>query len=308
MRRGSGIAALDRRNQSRAQYTSLSHELNESKVDELRGQIDAFRRQLRAFAVAHKKDLRRDPHLRHAFQQMCTSMWVDPLAGRPATAAAGTRLGKVGELWNELLGFSDWQHELGVQVVDVCVSTRKRNGGVISMQDLIDGIVRLRRSSFGPTQTGDEEQVDAHITEEDVKRSIDALRPLGCGYEVFSLHGKTMVRTVPMELNADALSILQHLTSGTSRKDTQGLPFVTAEDAGNPAMPTLRGWSTLRAQQVLDGMVMSDGTMWVDVVPHDLSAAPESQRQHYYSPALVDSEAGHPTVTSTSQSMAMLQV
>lgn len=308
MRRGSGIAALDRRNQSREQYISLSHELNESKVDELRGQIDAFRRQLRTFAVAHKKDLSQDPQLRHAFQQMCTSMWVDPLAGRPATSAAGTRLGKVGELWNELLGFSDWQHELGVQVVDVCVSTRKRNGGVISMQDLIGGITKLRRSSFGPTHTEEEEQIDAHITEEDVKRSIDALKPLGCGYEVFSLHGKTMVRTVPMELNADALSILQHLTSGTSRKDTQGVPFVTPDDANNPMMPTLRGWSTLRAQHVLDSMVMSDGTMWVDVVPHDLLPVPESQRQHYYSPALVDSAVTHPTVASASKSMATLQV
>lgn len=280
MRRGPGILALDRSSQSSAQYTSLSNELNESKVEDLRKQIDSFAKQLRAFAVAHRKDIRHNPEFRHAFQKMCSSMWVDPLAGRPATASAGSRLGKAGELWNDLLGFGDWQHELGVQVVDVCVSTRARNGGIISMRDLIDGILRLRCSSS--SFTTDVEGLAEHITEDDVKRSIHALRPLGCGYQVFSVQGTTMVRTVPHELSEDAMSILAHLSSSEAQRDTLFIPFFTLQDAHHSSYPNFQGWSESRAQRAIEDMILQDGTLWVDIVPSDRSSGPERDRERYY--------------------------
>lgn len=311
MRRGPGIVALDRSTQSSAQYSSLSNELNEAKVEDLRRQIDVFGRQLREFAAAHKKDIRQDPEFRHAFQQMCTSMWVDPLAGRPATASASSKLGKVGELWNDLLGFGDWQHELGVQIVDVCVSTRKQNGGIISMKDLIEGIIRLRKGP--PLSASDQgnEYTDAHITEDDVKRSIQALRPLGCGYEVFSLNGNIMVRTVPHELSADAMAILQYLASPAAPKDTQALPFVTVHDMTHARSSAFEGWAGSRAQQALDDMTLGDGTLWLDIVPADASPTPELLRQRYYSLAMAQNalqQKMHRPAGVLSTSLAQLRV
>ncbi|WFD03083.1 hypothetical protein MOBT1_001772 [Malassezia obtusa] len=150
------------------------------------------------------------------------------------------------------------------------------------MRDLIEGIMQLRRST-DDVDCGSEDSLEAHITEEDVKRSIDALRPLGCGYEVFSLHGKTMVRTVPQELSGDAMSILLHLSSDTSQKDGQNLPFMTAQDTQRLSASTMKDWTPARAQQALDDMVMGDGTMWLDVVPADEDAGPELRRRRYYS-------------------------
>ncbi|WFD44046.1 ESCRT II complex subunit Dot2 [Malassezia psittaci] len=295
MRRGTGIAALERQTQYSAHYTKLSKEINESTVDELRREISSFRRSLRTFALAHRKDLRQNPEFRHAFQQMCTSMLVDPLAGHPSTAAAGSRLGKVGELWNDLLGFSDWQHELSVQIVDVCVSTRQKNGGIISMNDLLAGIMRLRRSS-----ECDHDFSDAHITSKDIQRSIQALKPLGCGYEVFSLNNQLMVRTLPMELNDDTIAILQHLSSDASQTDQTGLCFVTAHDAETSASSYLRGWTPLRAQRALDDMSISEGLLWMDIVPDDIPCESEDARRRYYSyslaehnPRITESELPH---------------
>ncbi|WFC99567.1 ESCRT II complex subunit Dot2 [Malassezia yamatoensis] len=287
MRRGTGIAALERQTQYSAHYTTLSKEINESTVDELRKEISSFRRSLRSFALAHRKDLRQNPEFRHAFQQMCTSMLVDPLAGHPSTTAAGSRLGKVGELWNDLLGFSDWQHELGVQIVDVCVSTRQKNGGIISMNDLLAGIVRLRRSS-----ECDHDSMDAHITEKDIQRSIQALEPLGCGYEVFSLNNQLMVRTLPMELSGDTIAILQHLSSDAAQTDHNGLCFVTAHDAEFSASSYLRGWTSIRAQRALDDMSISEGLLWLDIVPDDIPCESEDARRRYYSFSLVQPDSG----------------
>ncbi|EPQ51711.1 hypothetical protein GLOTRDRAFT_95993 [Gloeophyllum trabeum ATCC 11539] len=62
---------------------------------------------------------------------MCTSIGVNPLAGP-----------RRGGWWAELTGIDDWQHELGVQIVD-CVSTRERNGGLIDLAELIRLVSRL---------------------------------------------------------------------------------------------------------------------------------------------------------------------
>jgi hypothetical protein len=80
---------------------------------------------------------------------MCSSIGVDPLAGP-----------RKGGWWAELLGLGDWHYELGVQIVDVCVSTRDRNGGLIAMSEVIRLVSKLRGMSGGS------------ITEEDVVRSI----------------------------------------------------------------------------------------------------------------------------------------
>ncbi|KAF8755875.1 Winged helix DNA-binding protein [Rhizoctonia solani] len=91
---------------------------------------------------------------------MCASLGVDPLAGP-----------REGGLWAELLGLGDFSFELGVQIVDVCVEARDKTGGLVDMQHLLRQIEKMRALK------------DGAITEDDVARSINALKPLGAGYE-----------------------------------------------------------------------------------------------------------------------------
>jgi ESCRT-II complex subunit VPS22 len=91
---------------------------------------------------------------------MCSSIGVDPLAGP-----------RKGGWWAEMLGLGDSLYELGVQIVDVCVSTREKNGGLIEMRELARLLSKLR---------GVDDRV---ITEDNLVRSIKTLESLGAGYE-----------------------------------------------------------------------------------------------------------------------------
>jgi ESCRT-II complex subunit VPS22 len=235
MHRGVGLAAFDK-DQVSQRFAELSSELSKTQVDHLQSQLTQFRTALLHFAATHRDSIRRDPAFRHAFQRMCSSIGVDPLAGP-----------RKGGWWAEMLGLGDWQYELGVQIVDVCVSTRERNGGVIELGELVRIVSGLRDPENGVI-----------ITEEDVVRSIKTLQPLGAGYEVLDVGGgKKMVRSVVKELDAD-----------------QAVVLAEAQLAGGRIVEEIlehrRGWTRDRARAALENMLLRDGLCWLD-----------SQDEHY---------------------------
>ncbi|CDO71052.1 hypothetical protein BN946_scf184844.g56 [Trametes cinnabarina] len=226
---GAGIAAFDRQQQSQRSFAELSSEISQAQVDLLHAQLAQFRSALAHYASTHRDRIRKEPSFRHAFQQMCTTIGVDPLAGP-----------RKGGWWAEMLGLGDWQYELGVQIVDVCVSTRERNGGLIEMSELIRLVSKLRGVG------GDV------ITEDDVMRSIKTLKPLNAGYEVIDVGGgKKMIRSVPKQLDSDQTVVLA----------------VAQEDGGRVSEATLvsrRGWTQERARAALANMLLRDGLCWLD--------------------------------------------
>lgn len=133
----------------------------------------------------------------------------------------------------------DWQYELGVQIVDVCVSTRERNGGLIEMGELVRMVSKLRGVESGV------------ITEEDVIQSIKTLQPLGAGYEVIEVGGRKMVRNVVKELDED-----------------QGIILAEAQAEGGRIVEEIlvnrRGWTYERARAALENMLLRDGLCWLD--------------------------------------------
>ena len=225
---GVGLAAFERQQQSQRSFAELSNELSKAQVEHLHAQMDHFRSALVRFATTHRDKIRKDPAFRHAFQRMCASMGVDPLAGP-----------RKGGWWAEVLNLGDWQYELGVQIVDVCVSTRERNGGLIEMGELVRLVSRLRAVDEGV------------ITEEDVVGSIKTLKPLGAGYEVLEVGGKKMVRSVVKELD-----------------DDQAIVLAIAQDEGGKVSEQLlvirRGWAVERARAALENMLLRDGLCWLD--------------------------------------------
>ena len=225
---GAGLAAFERHEQSKRSFAQLSTVISQTQVENLNSQLSQFRTALSHFAATHRQSIRSDPAFRHAFQQMCLSIGVDPLAGP-----------RKGGWWAEMLGMGDWQYELGVQIVDVCISTRDRNGGLIEMSELIRLVSKLRGVSGGA------------ITEDDVLRSIKTLQPLGAGYKVIDVGGRKMIRSVVKELDEDQAAVLA----------------VAQEEGGRVVesiMMERRGWTRDRAHAVLDNMVLSGGLCWLD--------------------------------------------
>lgn len=227
-RRGVGLAAFDRQEQSKCSFAQLSSDLSQAQVDHLQSQLTKFRTALAHFATTHRDSIKSDPSFRHAFQQMCSSIGVDPLAGP-----------RKGGWWAEMLGLGDWQYELGVQIVDVCVSTRERNGGLIEMSELVRLVSKLRGVSGGT------------ITEDDMIRSIKTLKPLGAGYEVVDIEGRKMVRSVVKELDDDQAAIL-----------------AIAQESGGRVVEDMliegRKWTRERARAALENMLLRDGLCWLD--------------------------------------------
>jgi ESCRT-II complex subunit VPS22 len=241
MRRGAGISALSRQTASSASYAALSSTISAQQLTDLKSQLEAFKTALVAFSKAHKDDIRKDPALRHKFQQMCAAIGVDPLAGS-GPASGGGAFGGAG-FWQDILGLSDWQYELAVQAVDICVSTRERNGGIIEMDDLLRRLARLRGVDRQGSSGG--------ISAEDVIRSIKTLSPLGSGYEVLKISGQTFIRSVPRELDVD-----------------QGALLAFASEHGGAfnerLIMRMLGWNDVRARNAIDNMVKRDGIGWID--------------------------------------------
>jgi len=246
------LAALQRQQESLRSFDALSTQISTAQVESLHAQVDQFSAALTHFATHHRADIRRDPRLRHAFQQMCASIGVDPLAG--------PRRG--GGWWEEALGLGDWQSELGVQIVDVCVSSRERNGGIMELSELVRILSRLRGLEGGG---------GGAITEEDVVRSIQALKVLGTGYEVLEFGseggGRRMVRSVPKELDADQMVVLALAAEQRGRVDEELLVRRNA-------------WTAERARAVLQNMLLRDGTCWLDE-----QDGPDGMGQAYWIPA-----------------------
>lgn len=225
---GVGIAAFDRHEQSKKSFAELSSALSKTQVDQLHSQLNQFRTALIHFASTHRDSIRSDPTFRHAFQQMCSSIGVDPLAGP-----------RKGGWWAEVLNLGDWQYELGVQIVDVCVSTRAQNGGMIDMSELVRLVSKLRGVGGGT------------ITEEDVIRSIKTLQPLGAGYQVLDVGGRKMIRSVVKELDQDQADILVLAQQYGGRVDEE-------------LLVRSNGWTRERATIALENMLLRDGLCWLD--------------------------------------------
>ena len=235
---GVGISALTRRQDTEQSYNTLSNEISRDQLKNLHTQLFHFRSSLQKFAQTHREKIRKDPSFRHAFTIMCANIGVDPLAGGASSSFGEGRLA----WWGELLGLGDWNLELGVQVVDICVSTRDRNGGLIELSELLRLLRKLRGNGSSSTNV---------VSEDDVVRAIRTLKPLKAGYEVLTVGNVKMVQSVPRELDAD-----------------QAIALTVARESGGRLVEGLLvrrcGWTRQRAYVALENMALRDGICWVD--------------------------------------------
>ena len=235
-RKGVGIGAFDRSRLTSKHFASHGSNLRASNTEALSTQLSVFRSVLQQFAQTHAKDIRSDPAFRAQFARMCTAIGVDPLASSSQSSSSSS---SGGGLWAQLLGgtVNDFYFELAVRVVEVCGRTRGENGGLIGLKELTERVSRGRMEG------------SPEISEDDVRRAVETLKPLGGSYAVLRVGRKEYVRSVPRELSTDQAAVVEAV---------QVLGYVSVG-----MLRDNLGWERARCKTVIDDLV-SQGMLWVD--------------------------------------------
>ncbi|KAI7905923.1 EAP30/Vps36 family-domain-containing protein [Cokeromyces recurvatus] len=168
-------------------FQQIGDSIAAKELEQLQKQMDIFKTNLQEFAHKHRKDIRKEPTFRAHFQRMCTNIGVDPLASNKG-------------FWADLLGVGDFYYELGIQIIEACITSRANDGGLTELNDIMRRVEKIR----GTDNSNKKQQ----ITEDDIVRAIKTLKPLSGGYEVLQIGNKKMVRSVPKELDKDQSALL----------------------------------------------------------------------------------------------------
>lgn len=236
-RRTAGIAAIKNKNLAQARYKDKGSEIASEQLAQMSKQMEAFRTNLEEFATKHREEIRKNPQFRSQFQQMCAAIGVDPLASSKG-------------FWSKMLGVGDFYYELGVQIVEVCMSTSHRNGGLMSLDELKKKLQISR---------GRNKQ---EISSDDILMAIRKLKTLGNGFAAIPVGRSFLIQSVPGELTMDHTTVLQQ---------AEAQAFVSQS-----LLHEKLGWEDERIQRALDFMV-TEGLAWVDDQGAD---------RHYWFPGL----------------------
>eukprot|EP01090_Pellita_catalonica_P021305 TRINITY_DN793_c0_g1_i2.p1 TRINITY_DN793_c0_g1~~TRINITY_DN793_c0_g1_i2.p1 ORF type:complete len:249 (-),score=32.85 TRINITY_DN793_c0_g1_i2:4-750(-) len=223
-RRKVGIKGLSQKNSQRQSFQRVGSNLQDMQMKQIQEQLDVFKKNLEDFAQKYKKSINKNPEFRAQFQVMCTSIGVDPLASNKG-------------FWAELLGVGDFYYHLSVQIVEICIRTRPRNGGLLEMNELLVLLNKLRGSD------------SQKICTDDIERAIKKIKILGDGFNVIKVGNKKLVQSVPCELSSDNTALMAL---------AQDKFFITEAEA----LHTL-GWSAERFHTAIN-ILLQEGMAWID--------------------------------------------
>lgn len=224
MRRGKGLASVDRNKLAKQRFAAKGTELADAEISHMVKQLDSFKQYLESFATKHKSDIKKNPEFRKHFQKLCAQIGVDPLQSSRG-------------FWSEILGVGDFYYELGVQVTEVCLATKAKNGGLISLDELHKQVLKGRA------------RARQDVSQDDLCQAIKKLSVLGSGFKVLALRGGHLVQSVPSELNMDHTTVLQ-----------------TAQKSAFTSLSVLTNelkWDRERCTRCLN-FLMQEGMMWID--------------------------------------------
>lgn len=228
MRRRAGIGAIHKQKIEQEKYKDKGTEIQDNQFDKMTKQMDIFRTNLEEFSSKHKIDIKKNAQFRRQFTEMCASIGVDPLAS--------------GKGFWSVLGIGEFYYELAVQIVEVCLATNYKNGGLITLDELRDKLVQARGRR--------KEHQD--ITNEDLLEAAKKLRVFGNGFTIVPIgRGKYLVQSVPGELSMDHTAVLQQASSS-------GNAYTSVTILENELK-----WEKNRAQKAMDHMVKM-GLAWLD--------------------------------------------
>lgn len=248
MARNAGYSSLQRHLDANHSYSTLSSSLLSQQATSLQSQLNSFSYNLSQFSSQHRTRILSSPSFRAHFSQLCAELGVDPLGG-PSKG-----------VWDRL-GLGEWYYALGVQIVDVCLRARERGGGLVGLDEVLIGVRALRAGGANVDGIGNGigigkgkgKKVTEDISEQDVRKALDALDPLGCGYSLLTLPGsnKKVVRCYPGDLDTDSLRVVEVAAQ-------TGKGFV-----GEQEMEKMMGWGWERADRAVE-KALEEGLVWID--------------------------------------------
>ena len=200
---------------------------------------------LAEFAKKHKKEIQKDPAFRKRFLEMCAPLGVDPLSSEKG-------------FWKQMLGIGEFYYELAVKVAEVCLASRSRNGGIISVSE-VKTILQQRGTKFqfmtssGGSTSGSTKH-DMKYSSEDIITSISKLSKLGNGFRTVKVGKSVMIISVPTELDNDHMEVMK------VAQDHNGQ--VTKADIKEATIT----WNDDRIQRALD-LMLTQGMAWLDIPP-----------------------------------------
>lgn len=228
MRRRAGVGAIQKQKLEQEKYKDKGTSIQENQLEQLSQHLNTFRDKLESFASEYKSDIKKNAQFRRHFQEMCASIGVDPLASRKG-------------FWS-MLGMGDFYYELSVQIVEVCLATNYKTGGLMTLDELRTRLIKARGKG----------QQHQEISNEDLLAAAKKLNVLGNGFSIIAIgKGQYLVQSVPGELTMDHSLLLQQV----AEKRDAHISVTMLEDKLN--------WSALRAQRALDFMVQ-EGYAWID--------------------------------------------
>lgn len=228
MRRKPGIGSVQKHRLEQEKYRDKSSIIQENQLEELSKQMEVFRSNLEEFASKHKNEIKRNSQFRKQFQEMCASIGVDPLAS--------------GKGFWSILGIGDFYHELSVQIVEVCLATNFKNGGLISLNELRQRLIKARGKS----------KQHQDINNEDLLCAAKKLNIFGNGFSIIEVSkGQYLVQSVPGELSMDHTAVLKL----ASKLNKAFVSMSVLQDQLN--------WEVDRAKKSVHHMI-KEGLAWMD--------------------------------------------
>ena len=155
-----------------------------------------------------------------------------------------------------MLGIGEFYYELAVKVAEVCMASKTRNGGIISVSE-VRAILMKRGTKFRFAESTNK----SAYSEEDIITAVGKLAKLGGGFRTMVVGNSTMIVSVPTELDHDHMEIMK------IAQDSEGLLSigpsgrVTVKD-----VTKFTNWTDERAKRALD-LLLGKGMAWLDV--HD---------------------------------------
>ena len=142
------------------------------------------------------------------------------------------------------MGFGEFYVELAVCVADCCLASRAHDGGLCTLDALVERVNKRRGSVAGD------------VSADDVERAIEALGALGGGWSVDASSSASalaaslgrnksnkMVRSVPLEMSDDVNACIAR-----ARETSQGCLSASA-------LAETSGWTLERARDALESAV-----------------------------------------------------
>lgn len=222
-------------------FTKKAEEIKAVSLSSAMETVKKLEVKLADFAKKHRHEIQHDPAFRKRFLEMCAPLGVDPLSSEKG-------------FWGSMLGIGEFYYELAVKVAEVCLASRSRNGGIISVAE-VRHILMKRGTKFKFAESKNK----STYSKEDIVTSIKKLSILGSGFRTIEVGKSTMIVSVPTELDSDHMEVMKIAQDEDGLLSNGPSGRVTLND-----VKQVTTWDRDRAQRALD-LLLGKGMAWLDV-------------------------------------------